>query len=171
MRKLNVVLAVLVLLAVSCAPKLDFSLANIDLSGILDDFQRELIAENVDYLEHKLGDGSLHSDNGFKIKVEVTELPNFTENGVTYALAGAANIGPTAFCKMYLNPVFMKRTLLTTVTILHEIGHCFGLKHSPNKSDIMYAHSDANGAQFTEESVNKFVADLNELKENRKNDP
>ena len=59
-----------------------------------------------------------------------------------------------------LNGFFTAKDL--KAILIHEIGHCFGLPHSRNESNIMFY---AYGRQFDlDTAIDQFIKDLNEAR-------
>jgi hypothetical protein len=118
----------------------------------------EVLEARLKKIEDKASDNFFHYPKGqadFSITVEFGQLqPGYW--GIAYSGEN---------CKIVLSNVFLPNLYKDAmgITFLHEIGHCYGLDHSPNRHDIMF-YSAGSPEHYLEAAWERFYNQLMEIR-------
>lgn len=153
---MRLAICILLPLTVGCGSRAT-DVATVAPSPTNDPVTNQVINETVNTLNNYSGDTYLTNENGFIIDITLDDMEE--------AKLGDA-LKTEGYCRIRLNSKYflneyMKKEI-KRVTITHEIGHCFGLQHSPQVEDIMYFKSGL--VQYKDEAFKKFTKDVKDAR-------
>lgn len=162
MRKLAETLCV-ALLVVACSKSQGSKTGYYVLHGI-EGSGLAAVEDTVSEIEHRSGGKILHDSVG-ELMIEIS-WGDLSGNTIGRAKSNGY------FCEIQIkaelnsdSPGFKPYYDLRLV-IMHEIGHCFGLDHSPTETDIMFWESNPE-IQNNEKSTARFINQLNEVRKSK----
>ena len=128
-------------------------------------FSSALIVSSIDALEILSREKFMHAaseDSDVQISLSWDGM-------MGAGILGEARSFPGGKCSIGLSPVINPKEGLYSDSgfvqvVIHEIGHCFGLKHTEGSYDIMSTYFDRNLETDNPMALYEFVAALNKIR-------
>ena len=134
-------------LTVGCGKNRTYSLHG--LENLPSDENREWVLDAASEM-NKQTKRNFVEPNGTGYPVTVTVVNNAPPNRMGHAIAAIDG------CKIELTSSILDDKDRVKAVMIHELGHCAGLEHSPVDGDVMYAYT-VGWSNYSQDSVQSFA--------------
>ncbi len=152
----------LLLLSLIACSQSEARVAQVYVDGSLPQVTKDLIHQDVKELQTRAGEKFLEIDGDLRIYVTVAETGR-TPDGLK--ILGLSSLNGDS-CLIRMDPVVIDAEIFLLV-LKHEIGHCFGLVHVPERKAVMFALTIPVD-QDNEKSIGEFMRSLAAVRKEEK---